>query len=512
MGLVGAAGGALISYGLAKARYAAQEAQRRSEHQGALQEAQARSLAIEGEIEKRSAAAERHARVQAEADLETRRDELARIEGRIEKREGALDARDDRLDRRLEDTERREAGLRGREEELDLRSQDCDERLEQAHQALERISGLDRAQAREELLARVAEASQLEAAKLAQSIEDEARQESEKKAKWIIGTAVQRYAGEFVTERTTAAVSLPTDDVKGRIIGREGRNIRAIEAATGCDIIIDDTPETVVVSCFNPVRREIGRMALDRLIADGRIHPSRIEDTVKQCEAEIDDEIIKAGERAVSELGQDGMHVELVKLLGRLKYRYSYAQNVWVHSVEVGFLCGMMAGELGLDVPLARRAGLLHDIGKAVDHEFEGGHAVIGGKIAKRHGERPEVVNAVAGHHDDVPAEYVYTHLATAADALSGARPGARRETLSSYVQRLEELEGMALAFAGVEKCYALQAGREIRVIVEGARIDDVGAVKLSRDIARKIEDEMTYPGQIKVCVIRETRSVEFAK
>lgn len=512
LALAAAAVGAIVAYLVVRRRSGADVAHKAAELEGALHAASAKAAQIEAEAEGRAAAAEREARAVAEAELKERRQELSRTEGRLEKREAALDGREERLDRRIEEVERRDEGLRGKEEQLDVQSSEYAERIEETHRALERIAGLERDQARQELLARVEEESQLEAARLAQRIEDDARNDAERKAKWVIGTALQRYAGEFVIDRTSAVVHLPSDDIKGRIIGREGRNIRAIEAATGCDIIIDDTPESVVVSCFNPVRREIGRMTLDRLIADGRIHPSRIEDTVKQCEADIDLEIKKAGDQAIAELGQERMHPELVRLLGRLKYRYSYAQNVWIHSVEVGFLCGMMAGELGLDVNLARRAGLLHDVGKAVDHEVEGGHAVIGGKICKRHGEGPEVVNAVAGHHDDVPAEYVYTHLATAADALSGARPGARRETLASYVQRLDELERLASAFPGVDKSYALQAGREVRVMVEGSRIDDLAAVKLSRDIARKIEDEMTYPGQIKVCVIRETRSIEFAK
>jgi ribonuclease Y len=512
MALAGAFGGGLIAYGIARSRHAAAEAAKGDEHQRLVQKAQTRASQIEADAEKRSATAQREARQTAEADLKGRRQELSRTEGRLEKREANLDTREERLDKRIEEIDRRDGSLRSKEEQAETLNRDYQERLEDAHRSLERISGLGKEQARDELLAHVRAESELEAVRLSTEIEEEARDDAERKAKWITGIAIQRYAGEFVIERTAAVVHLPSDDIKGRIIGREGRNIRAIEAATGCDIIIDDTPETVVVSCFNPVRREVGRMTLDRLIADGRIHPSRVEDTVKQCEAEIEEEIRKAGERAIAELDQERMHPEIVKLLGRLKYRYSYAQNVWIHSVEVGFLCGLMAGELGLDVNLARRAGLLHDIGKAVDHEVEGGHAVIGGKIAKRYGERPEVVNAVAGHHDDVPAEFVYTHLATAADALSGARPGARRETLSSYVQRLEDLEALASAFNGVDKSYALQAGREVRVIVEGSRLDDTQAVKLSRDIARKIEDEMTYPGQIKVCVIRETRAIEFAK
>ena len=342
-------------------------------------------------------------------------------------------------------------------------------------------------------------------------IENETREEADKKAKKIIATAIQRYAGDFVAERTVSVVQLPNDEMKGRIIGREGRNIRALEAATGIDLIIDDTPEAVILSGFNPVRREVARISLTRLISDGRIHPARIEDVVKKVGQEVDQAIKEAGEQAAFDLGVHGIHNELIKYLGRLKYRTSYAQNVLQHSIEVGFLCGIMAVELGLNQKLARRMGLLHDIGKAIDHEVEGPHAIIGSKLAKKYNESPKVVHAISAHHEDVPPNSVYSLLVQAADGLSGARPGARKEMLENYIKRLEDLEGIANSFKGVANTYAIQAGRELRVIVESDKISDESSTLLCRDIAKKIEESLTFPGQIKVMVIRETRAVEYA-
>jgi ribonuclease Y len=324
--------------------------------------------------------------------------------------------------------------------------------------------------------------------------------------------AIQRYAGEYVSEKTVSVVNLPNEEMKGRIIGREGRNIRALEAATGVDLIIDDTPEAVILSGFNPIRREIARISLERLVSDGRIHPARIEEIVQKVEQEMETGIREAGEQATFDLGVHGIHPELIKLLGRLKYRTSYAQNVYQHSLEVAFLCGIMASELGLNVKQAKRAGLLHDIGKAVDHEVEGSHAKIGAELAKKYGEAPAVVHSIAAHHEEEKQDFILDHLVEAADALSGARPGARREMLETYVKRLEDLERIAHSFPGVEKSYAIQAGREIRVMVQPDRVSDEDAVVLCRDIARRIEKEMTYPGQIKVMVIREMRSQEYAK
>jgi len=328
----------------------------------------------------------------------------------------------------------------------------------------------------------------------------------------VVSAAVQRYASEYVVERTVATVPLPSDDMKGRIIGREGRNVRALEAATGVDLIIDDTPEAVVISCFHPVRREIARLALTRLIADGRIHPTRIEEMVEKATAEVDQQCAEAGERAAFDLGLGRLHPELVRLVGRLKFRSSNAQSLLQHSIEVGFLAGAMAAELGLPVKTARRAGLLHDIGKAVDQEAEGSHAVVGAAVARRLGEPPRVAHAIEAHHGEVPAVDVLDHIVDAANVLSGQRPGARREMLESYVQRLTDLERVAASFPGVEKAFAIQAGREVRVIVENAQVSDQQARLLSKDIARKVEAELAYPGQVRVAVIRETRATDYAK
>ncbi|MDH4008226.1 MAG: ribonuclease Y, partial [Desulfuromonadales bacterium] len=351
-----------------------------------------------------------------------------------------------------------------------------------------------------------------DAAKLIRQIEDEAKENADKKAKKILSLTIQRYAGDYVAEKTINSVALPSDEMKGRIIGREGRNIRAIEAATGIDLIIDDTPEAVIISGFNPVRREVARLSLERLITDGRIHPSRIEEVVKKAEQEVDGTIREAGEQATFDVGVHGIHPEIVKLVGRLRYRTSYGQNVLQHSLEVSFLCGIMAAELGIDIKQAKRAGLLHDIGKAVDHEIEGSHAVIGGDLARKYGESAEIVHAIAAHHEDEKPDTILAVLVQAADALSGARPGARREMLETYVKRLDDLERIGTSFNGVTSCYAIQAGREIRVMVSSEVVSDDQSHVLAKDIARKIEDEMTYPGQIRVNVIRETRATDYAK
>jgi ribonuclease Y len=351
-----------------------------------------------------------------------------------------------------------------------------------------------------------------EGAKHIRLIEQEAREEADRQAKKIVSIAIERLAGEFVAERTVSVVHLPSDDLKGRIIGREGRNIRALEAATGVDLIIDDTPEAVVVSCFNPIRREIAKRSLERLISDGRIHPGRIEEVVRKAEESVEETVREAGQKAILEVGIHGVHPELVKLLGMLQYRYSYAQNVLMHSIEAAFICGAMAAELGLNEKQARRAALLHDIGKALTHEVEGSHAIIGADIARKYGESAKVVNAIAAHHEEVKAETILAPLVDAADALSGARPGARREMLESYVRRLEDLERISNSFKGVEKCFAVQAGREIRIIVQPNVVGDDQATMLAHEVARKIESEMTYPGQIKVTVIREIRTSEFAR
>ena len=384
--------------------------------------------------------------------------------------------------------------------------------LDQTKKELEKVSGLTLEEAKELLLKAMEEEARHEGAKLIKKITSEARENADKEAKKIISTAIQRYAGDYVAERTVSVVHLPGDEMKGRIIGREGRNIRALEAATGIDLIIDDTPEAVILSGFNPVRREVARLSLEKLIADGRIHPARIEDVVERATQEVDLVIKEAGEQAAFDLGVHGIDSELIKVIGKLKFRTSYAQNVLQHSVEVAFLSGAIAAELGLDIKLSKRMGLLHDIGKAVDHEVDGAHAIIGAKLAKKYGENESVVNAIAAHHEDQMPGSVYDYIVQAADALSGARPGARKESLENYVKRLEDLENIANSFDGVVNTYAIQAGREIRVITESEKISDETAMLLSRDIARQIEENLTFPGQVKVVVIRETRAVEYTK
>jgi len=385
-------------------------------------------------------------------------------------------------------------------------------KLDEAKREFERIASMTEREAREALLKSIEDDTKLSAARMVREIEESAKDEAESLAKRIISVAVSRYSSDYIPERTTSSVHLPSDDLKGRLIGREGRNIRAIEAATGCDLIVDDTPETVVVSCFDPVRRHIGKTVLEQLIADGRIHPGRIEELVEKVTKGVDNKIREAGKAAILDLGIVSMHPELLKVIGQLQFRYSYTQNIYHHSIEVGHLCGLMAAELGLDVKKARRAGLLHDIGKAMTHEVEGSHAVIGADLCEKYGEAPDIVYAIRAHHEDVKPQSWLDFMVIGGDAISGARPGARREQLDNYVRRLEDLENIANAFPGVERSFAIAAGREVRVMVENSRINDEGAVMLSRDIAKKIESDMTYPGQIKVTVIRETRATSLAK
>jgi ribonuclease Y len=383
---------------------------------------------------------------------------------------------------------------------------------DEASAALEAVAGLTREDARVELLARVEQESRSLLARRIMEVEQEVGERAEQTAKNLISMAIQRYAGEYVCERTVSVVSLESDELKGRIIGREGRNIRALEAATGVDFIIDDTPNQIVISAFNPIRREVARRALETLLEDGRVHPSRIDAVVRKAESEFHRVIRAAGEEAADEVGITGIHPEILKLIGALKYRTSYGQNQWQHSIEAAFIAGMMAAELGLDIKRAKRSGLLHDIGKVLDETAEGSHALIGAEFARKHGEDAVVCNAIAAHHEEVPQETVYAVLAQAADAISGARPGARREMMQTYTHRLTDLERISNSFPGVDRSYAVQAGREIRVLVENAQVSDAEAVLLSQGIARKIESEMQYPGQIKVTVIRETRVVQYAR
>jgi ribonuclease Y len=384
--------------------------------------------------------------------------------------------------------------------------------VEEARKALEKTAGITQDEAKKQLMASLMDDAKLEAAKTIKLIEDQAKEEADKKARHVISTAIERMANEYVSERTVATVHLPSDEMKGRIIGREGRNIRALEAALGVELIIDDTPEAVVISGFNPIRREVARRVLEKLIQDGRIHPARIEEMVQKMTKEVDNSIKEAGEEALMQLSIHNVHPELVKLIGALRYRFSFAQNVLQHSIEVAALAGMMAAELGLNEKKAKRAGILHDIGKAVSHEQEGSHALIGMEFAKKYREDPDIIHAIGAHHEDIAQDTALDCIVDAADALSGARPGARREVMETYMKRLEDLERISTSFKGVEKSYAIQAGREIRVMVDAGEINDANANVLAKDIAVKIEKEMTYPGQIKVTVIRETRAIEIAK
>ncbi len=424
--------------------------------------------------------------------------------------EKKLIAKEQSLNKKLENVEKVESEIEVKNSALDEKLKTLDEKFEEIKKKIEELSGLTREEAKAELINLVEDEARHEAARKLKHIEEECTLHAEQKAKSIISLAIQRYSGTYTSEKTVSVVNLPSDDVKGRIIGREGRNIRSIELRTGVDFIIDDTPETVVLSCFNPIRREIAKISLERLIADGRIHPARIEEVVTKVEEEMEQEIQKEGEKALFDLGIGGMHPDLINKLGMLKYRTSYSQNVLNHSIEVGFICGILASEIGYNEKLAKRAGLLHDIGKAVDHEIEGSHVDIGSNIVKKYGEPPEIVDALEKTHDPQP-EGILPLLVQAADAISAARPGARRETYENYVKRIENIEGIASSFPGVARCYAIQAGREVRVIVESEQVNDEQGALLSHEIARKIEKEVVYPGQIKIMVIRESRATAYA-
>ncbi len=452
------------------------------------------------------------ARSESDQEAKERLKEVSSIEKRIMQREELFDKKLAILDKRELELKSTEQSLIDRKKNLDVKTIEIESLHAEQIAKLEEISGMDSLQAKKTLMDSLESEARHESAKLIKQINDEAMAEADKKVKRILATAIQRYSADVVCERTVSVVNLPGEEMKGRIIGREGRNIRSIEAVTGVDLIIDDTPDAVIISSFDPIKREVARLSLERLVIDGRIHPSRIEDVVKKVQDELNEGIWETGQQATFDVGLHGINPELIKLIGKLKYRTSFSQNVYQHSLEVAHLCGIMAAEIGVNQKTAKRIGLLHDIGKAIDHEVEGSHALIGSEMAKRHGESSKVVEAIASHHNEAPVNSVYGFLVQAADSLSAARPGARREMLENYIRRLEDLEHIATDYDGVSRAYAVQAGREVRVMVDVGKVSDADTDQLAKAISKSIEEKLTYPGQIKVVVIRESRSVEYAK
>jgi ribonuclease Y len=514
-GIVGVVGGILLASVFAwirskQARMQTEQAQMSAGR--IIEEAKKDAAAIKKEAELHAKDSVLKERAEFEKEAREGRRELQNHEKRVIAKEEAIDKRVESMDRRDNEFARREQSLKAREKSLEDKFAESERQVDEARRHIEQVAGMTREEAKKSLIDQMVDEAKHESAKRIRVIEEEAKEGAIRKGQKVVALAIERLAGDFVAERSVTVFPLPNDELKGKIIGREGRNIRALEAATGIDLIVDDTPETVVISGHNPIRREIARLSLEKLVADGRIHPGRIEEVVRKSEQELDESIREAGQKAIFDVGVPGVHPEIIKLLGRLKYRYSYAQNVLLHSIEAAFICGAMAAELGLNEKQARRAALLHDIGKAVDHEVEGSHAIIGAELARKYGESPKIVNAIAAHHEDVKAETILAPLVDAADALSGARPGARREMMETYTRRLEELERIVNEFKGVEKSYAVQAGREIRIMVQHDMVSDDDAARMAREVARKIEAEMTYPGQVKVTVIREMRAVDYAK
>jgi ribonuclease Y len=503
---VGLALGVAAGYFLYKWRVTARQAEARADARSIIEDANRSAEAALREAELAAKEAALKIKGEAEAEIRARRAELTRVEERLDNRDATLDRRDSELNEKRAELADREEALRARAAELRAREAD-------QIKALEEVSGLTRAEAERRLLDGLEVELEDRLGRMVRDRTLEAEERADTEARRITATTMERLASEITAESTVKTVALPSDDMKGRVIGREGRNIRAFEAATGVDVIIDDTPEVVVISCFDPVRREIGRVAMERLVQDGRIHPGRIEQIVAKARKDIEKEIKSAGRQALYDAKiTGGMHAELLRLLGALKYRSSYGQNVLAHSVEVANLCGMMAAEIGANVKVARRAALLHDVGKAMDHEVEGTHALIGGRFAKKSGESDDVVRAISAHHHEIEMETVEDVLVATADAVSAARPGARRETTEIYLERLRSLEDIALGHRGVDKAYAIQAGREIRVMVQPSEVDDRIAAKLAFDISKQIEDELEYPGQVRVTVIRESRATEYAR
>jgi ribonuclease Y len=506
--LLGIVGGFFLRKMVLEGNQANIESQRRQIVENAILEAE--QIKKEASLQSKEDAYQ--SKQEAEKEIQVSRRELKDEQRRLDRKLDEVQHELGNLEKREKGLASKEGNFLGRERALESREKEVDELIEKQRYKLETIAGIGREEAKEQLMESLESEARMDAAKRLARIENEMKLAADRKGKNILALAIARYAGDYVADKTVSMVLLPNEEMKGRIIGREGRNIRAIEAATGIDIIIDDTPEAVILSGFNPIRREVARLSLQQLISDGRIHPARIEEVVEKVTKEIEVEIREAGEQATFDVGTHGMHVELVNLIGRLKYRTSYGQNILQHSLEVAFLCGVMAAELGLDVKKAKRTGLLHDIGKAVDHEVEGSHAIIGRDLAKKYGEADDIVYAIGAHHEDQPPKSVLDVLVQSADALSGARPGARKEMLQSYVKRLEDLEEIANEFKGVEKSYAIQAGRDLRIIVDSQKVKDDEALLMSQDIAKAIEEKLTYPGQIRVTVIRETRAVEYAK
>ncbi len=451
-------------------------------------------------------------RTDFEKETREKKGELQKLEQRFLQREETLEKRSNDLEKAKGELSRKEREIGEERKKVEEMAKEYEEKIDEARKELERISGYTTEQAKKELVRMIEDEARMDVAKKIKAIDEEFKEEAERKSQKIIALAIQKYAADYVSEKVVTTVSLPTEEMKGRIIGREGRNIRTFEAATGIDLIIDDTPEAVILSGFNPIRREVARVSLERLVSDGRIHPARIEEVVEKAGKEVEQQVKEAGDQAVFDLGIHSVHPELVKLVGKLKFRTSYGQNIYSHSMEVAFLSGTIASELGMNPKVAKRAGLLHDIGKAVDHEVEGPHALIGGDLARKYGESNRIVHAISAHHEDEEPHDILPVIVQAADALSGARPGARKEMLENYLRRLKDLENIASSFKGVDKAYAIQAGREVRVIIQPEKMSDDMAHLLARDIVKRVENELSYPGQIKVTVIRETRAVEFAR